>query len=109
MRSMKEMIFKAVWYEGMLVKMLGSVPKVERLHFVRELGASKTTLLHRAEFSGNVQSLKVILNLYPESECCDRVIIFWMKSLAYGTYCAALDRTQLNVGVKAPKITFFNL
>ena len=52
----------------MLGKMLRTIPQSQHLPMMRELEAEGHFLLHCAANSGNVESLKIILSLYPESE-----------------------------------------
>ncbi len=52
----------------MCVKMLHSVPESDRLRFVSEQDWLGMTLLHRVASSGNIETIKAILDVYPESD-----------------------------------------
>ncbi len=55
-------------YEVMLLKMLRKVPQSERLSMAQRRDPNQMTLLHSAAESGNLESIKIILDLYPELE-----------------------------------------
>ncbi len=55
-------------YEVMLPKMLRKIPQSERLSMVQRRDSNQMTLLHSAAESGNLESIKIILDLYPELE-----------------------------------------
>ncbi len=63
------MMSEAVCYDVMLSKMLRTVvPKSKLLQVVSKRDEYGLTLLHRAAGSGNPDSMKVILDLYPASQ-----------------------------------------
>ncbi len=64
----RDMLLAAVRYDVALAKMLQQIPRTERSQVVDKIKLNGIPLLHRAAYSGNLESIKVILSLYPESQ-----------------------------------------
>ncbi len=63
-----DMLSDAICYDVMLTKMLRAIPESQRLHVVSGQDLCGWSLLHCAAYSGNLESIKAIFSLYPESE-----------------------------------------
>ncbi len=66
----RQLLFEAVCYDVMLVKMLRATPESFRSQFLNhhQRNEFESTLLHRAALSDNPESIKAILAFYPESQ-----------------------------------------
>ena len=79
-----ELLSIATRYEVMLAKMLQAVPtESERYKLLSEKDKQGRTLLHKVAQSGNPESIKTVLALYPESalECFEFERQEWMYSI----------------------------
>lgn len=87
----RQLLFEAVCYDVMLVKMLRAIPESFRSQFLNhQRNEFESTLLHRAALSDNPESIKALLAFYPESQ---RIQALSEKDRSGSTvlHCAAIS------------------
>ena len=86
-----DMISTGIRFEVMIGKMICTIPQSDRLTVVNTRDAFERTVLHGAASSGNLESLKTLLALYPQAEICH--VVSSMKDRSHRTvlHCAAVS------------------